>query len=436
MKSKVLSNVVIFLAIITITSYCTKSASDPERIPDFNTEFTVDPNPGFVNTTITFDASKSYCERVDDEDFFYDLSVRWDFDYTGPEDLFWDTERTIVDIATHIYTEAKTYRVLLGTFDLMNNLNDTTSKLVVITESTGTPPIAAFVAIPTNGTAPLTVYFTDQSTNDPTSWQWEFGNGESSEEQNPTYTYNDVGTYTVKLTTTNDHGSDDEEKLNYIIVNDGSNACPGAPTATDVDGNEYPTVLIGDQCWMKENLKTTKYNDGTPIPNVGDANAWANLTTGAYVWYENAISWKDKYGAMYNWYAVDDPNGLCPTGWHVPSEDEWIILTGFINGYSQGYKLRSCRQVNSPLGGECNTTEHPRWDESVSHGTDQFGLSLIPGGSRELPGYFISMGSRGCLWASTYDLDVAWFANMSSTSLFLNADNPKRGYSLRCLKDD
>ncbi len=105
----------------------------------------------------------------------------------------------------------------------------------------------------------------------------------------------------------------------------------------DIDGNTYNTVLIGTQCWMKENLKTTTYANGTPIPNVTDNTAWQNLTTGAYAWYENEIGWKDSYGALYNWYTTVDANGLCPTGWHVPAQSEWTDLTNHIGGIDSPY---------------------------------------------------------------------------------------------------
>jgi hypothetical protein len=97
-------------------------------------------------------------------------------------------------------------------------------------------------------------------------------------------------------------------------------------TVKDIDGNVYNTVIIGIQVWTKENLKTTKYNDGSPIPNVTDDTQWENLTTGAYSWHNNdAANYKNPYGGLYNWYAVETGK-LCPTGWHVPTEDEWYNL--------------------------------------------------------------------------------------------------------------
>jgi len=114
---------------------------------------------------------------------------------------------------------------------------------------------------------------------------------------------------------------------------------------------------------MDKNLATTKYNDGSDIPPVTDNSAWENLTTPGYCWYNNDSATYASYGAMYNWLTVDAGN-LCPTGWHVPTHDEWAVLTDFIGGTDtpHGNELKSCRQVNSPQGGSCNTTEHPKWD--------------------------------------------------------------------------
>ena len=102
-------------------------------------------------------------------------------------------------------------------------------------------------------------------------------------------------------------------------------------TITDIDGNVYRTIRIGDQEWMSENLKTTRYNDGQPIPNITDNSQWVNLTTPGYCWYNNNLSNKEIYGGLYNWYAVSAGN-LAPEGWHVPSEAEWVSLIQFLGG--------------------------------------------------------------------------------------------------------
>lgn len=217
--------------------------------------------------------------------------------------------------------------------------------------------------------------------------------------------------------------------------------CPDAPTVTDTDGNVYNTVQIGSQCWMKENLKTTTYSNNTPIPNVTNPNAWSILTTGAYVWYDNDISWKDKYGALYNWFTTVDPNGLCPTGWHVPTHNEWMDLFDYIGGTSwpHGNEMKSCRQVNSVLGGSCNTNEHPRWGEYVTqNGTDDYGFSGLPGGICDYIGIFGDLGYSGYWWSSTeYSPGNAWKYRLSFYFGYVFVENLNKhpGYSIRCLRD-
>ena len=218
------------------------------------------------------------------------------------------------------------------------------------------------------------------------------------------------------------------------------NSCPGVPHVTDLDGNVYSTVLIGSQCWMVENLKTTLYQDGSPIPNV-TGNEWSTLSTGAYVWYDNNASNKETYGALYNWFAVMDPHGLCPTGWHVPTNDDWDVLTNFIGGTSSpfGNSLKSCRQVNSPLGGECATDDHPRWAEHITHyGTDDHGFSALPGGTRHFLGSFVTLGYIGSYWSSTESTsDYGWLRGLEYNNGYVDvyAFYKKNGYSVRCVKD-
>ena len=232
---------------------------------------------------------------------------------------------------------------------------------------------------------------------------------------------------------------------------------------TDIDGNFYPSIIIGNQEWMAENLKTTKYRNGTPIEYPGtDNTAWENNTTGAYAWWLNDIAWKDSYGALYNWHAVNNGNGLCPVGWHVPSHDEWTQLEQYIcnqlgnancethfpydnntqgwRGTNEGNALKSCRQVSSPLGGDCDTAEHPRWESHITHyGTDEFSFSALPGSSRTSEGYFPWIGNYGAWWSSTeLSSAYAWHRSIffAFGNLFRNYINGKgTGISVRCVRD-
>ncbi len=311
------------------------------------------------------------------------------------------------------------------------------------TDAAGEPAVAAFTATPTSGIAPLTVNFTDQSTNNPTSWQWDFGDGHSSDQQNPDHTYQSAGDYTVQLTVSTAYGSDTETKTDYIIVESDVGAgqpCPGTPTVTDIDGNVYNTVLIGDQCWMKENLKTTKYRNGEPIEYPGSNNTvWFNNTSGAYAWYDNDISYKDIYGALYNWYAVNNANGLCPSGWYVPSDEEWKILEGTVDSlYDVGHEMwNGTDWRGSDVGKKLKATSG--WIED-GNGTDDYGFAALPSASRYFNGYFGHLNIFGSWWSATEHSSTtyAWRRN-------LHADRDKAlrwnklkesGLSVRCLKID
>jgi len=193
---------------------------------------------------------------------------------------------------------------------------------------------------------------------------------------------------------------------------------------------------------MAENLKVTKYSDNTNIdfPGAND-DLWQNNTSGAYAWFNNQISNKDLYGALYNCYAVTNPKGLCPEGWRVPTEEDWMEFEGFIPDPDQkkGNKLKSCRQVNSPLGGDCHTDEHPRWNQHNTHyGTDVYGFSGLPGGQREPAGNTNQLGAYGWWWSSTLLPDsnghARWLS--SGTGGFNDFSRLKNyGLSVRCVKD-
>jgi len=220
-----------------------------------------------------------------------------------------------------------------------------------------------------------------------------------------------------------------EAKLK-IIANKGA-SCP--PSLTDIDGNSYTMAVIGSQCWMAENLETTKYKNGTPIDYPGvDNNAWTNNTNGAYGWYNNDISWKDSYGALYNWHAVMNANFLCPDGWHIPSHDEWSVLIEYLGGeYSAGGKLKSIRTEPDP---------HPRWDSLNVGATNESNWSGLPGGYREHTGSFDELGGMGIWWTSTeIGGSLAWsqFIVNSGQSIILNNDFFKSyGLSVRCIWEE
>ena len=129
--------------------------------------------------------------------------------------------------------------------------------------------------------------------------------------------------YYVRAYATNESGTGYGNEISFV-----------SGTVTDVDENIYHIVSIGNQIWMVENLKTTKYNDGSTIPHVTDSTLWEQLTSPAYCWFDNhEMDNKDTYGALYNYYAVETEK-LCPKGWHVQTDYEWLVLTEFLGGAS------------------------------------------------------------------------------------------------------
>ncbi len=225
----------------------------------------------------------------------------------------------------------------------------------------------------------------------------------------------------------------------------------GGTTVTDIDGNIYPIVVIGEQDWMAENLKTTRYNDGADISYPGNNNsAWENNTNGAYAWYNNDIANKDIYGALYNFHAVSPvSNGgrnVCPEGWRVPEVSDWLELTDYlISNYDHisqnnvANVLKSCRQINSPEGGDCNTNAHPRWDaDGTHHGTDEFGFGALPGGRRYIYGEYQMKGQYGHWWTQTESGDfMGLFRAMISYDggVFESQFFRGTGMAIRCIKE-
>lgn len=189
----------------------------------------------------------------------------------------------------------------------------------------------------------------------------------------------------------------------------------------DIDGNEYPTVQIGDQIWMAENLKTTTFNDGSSIPNVTDGDTWSELTSAAYCWWENDTEEaNDHWGAMYNYYTVAAGN-LAPDGWHVPTEDEWDVLKDFIDG--DGDKLK---HTGSTTFGDNNQTSFNAYMAGYRHST---------------AGSFYSRGDETYFWiageepSSTTTVTYAVFLKEESKSIEHDANYMSRGFSVRCIKD-
>jgi len=206
---------------------------------------------------------------------------------------------------------------------------------------------------------------------------------------------------------------------------------------TDADGNNYKVVKIGTQTWMAENLKTTKYNDGTSIPNETDNTAWAALLTPAYCSFSNSATYNNTYGALYNWYTLNTGK-LAPAGWHLATDAEWTILENYASA-----NPGTSRTVAKALA---TTTQWKSFaDRSSGSVTDVLtknnstGFSASSGGCRLSSGTFYNLGYDGYWWTATeYDTSYAWSRVIDynkSTVVKYSAYNKTSGYSVRCVKD-
>ncbi|MBN2356048.1 caspase family protein [candidate division KSB1 bacterium] len=211
-------------------------------------------------------------------------------------------------------------------------------------------------------------------------------------------------------------------------------------TVRDIDGNVYKTVKIGNQWWMAENLKVTRYRNGDAIPHVTDNNAWEKLTTGAYCNYDNNETHVATYGRLYNWYAVNDPRGLAPAGWHVPSYAEWKKLEMFL-GMSQSEADEE--GWRGAIGGKLREAGTAHWERTkydATNATNASGFSGLPGGCRyaNWDAMFEGLGDSGNFWLSTeYTSLAAWRLSLTNTMLGVYHSHSYKlyGFSVRCLLD-
>jgi uncharacterized protein (TIGR02145 family) len=215
----------------------------------------------------------------------------------------------------------------------------------------------------------------------------------------------------------------------------------------DVDGNIYNTITIGTQVWLKENLKTTKYNDGSPIPNITDNTVW-NTFTGAYCDYNNTPSNSSTYGRLYNWYAVDNNaatkvasnsgKNVCPTGWHVAYDGEWTTLTDYLTNNGYGYFTRSDIAKSMAATSGWSTSGTPGSVGNEQESNNRSGFTALPGGSLFYNGSYVSIGKSGYWWSSSeYSTLNPWFRYMNSgIGNVLRTNGSKQdGFSVRCLRD-
>ena len=227
------------------------------------------------------------------------------------------------------------------------------------------------------------------------------------------------------------------------VVLPGNNTCAdqfinvvgcNGQTSLTYDGRTYDLVEIGGQCWFADNLATDQYRNGDLIPTGLDYTTWPYTTEGAYAIYNNDPANDITYGKLYNWYTTVDTRGLCPTGWHVPTDCEWMFLEG-----SLGMSVADQESIGfrgTTEGGALKITTI--WNLPNSGATNSSGFTALPGGYRDFSGNYYHLG-HGCNWWSTINFgsDNAWSRNMDTVSSNVSRNNYKKqdGFSVRCLRD-
>ncbi|WP_292484142.1 FISUMP domain-containing protein [Methanohalobium sp.] len=299
-------------------------------------------------------------------------------------------------------------------------------------QETATAPIAAFTANQTSITVGSSIDFTDQSKNSPTDWNWDFGDGNTSNSQNPSHTYNESGTYTVSLTVTNNAGSDTETKTGYITVEESSNGNETGTFTDSRDGQTYEWIKIGDQVWMAENLNYDQDSYGKD---------WC---------YDNDESNCNTYGRLYDWAAVmqdasssnsnpSDVQGVCPDGWHVPSDEEWKeleIQLGMSQSDADNTGYRGSNE-SSKLAGIDSLWKDG--DLTNNSGFGSSGFTALPGGYRNYGVTFSGNGKAAYWWSSSEDSSTSALGRIllyNGSNVYRDGSNKESGFSVRCVRDD
>ena len=200
---------------------------------------------------------------------------------------------------------------------------------------------------------------------------------------------------------------------------------PNEELITDIDGNIYHTAVIGNQKWMLENLKTTKYNDGEEIPNIEENKEWELMNSGACCNYDNLEANGELYGKLYNWHAINTGK-LAPQGWRVATDNDWTVLIDYLGGQDVS-------------GGKIKEVGTLHWDEPNTGATNSSGFTALPGGMRYFNGYFTGLNRGAVWWTSTAKNEsYAWFRSIGCDIESVRRDiyGFQSGFLVRCIKEE
>jgi len=384
--------------------------------------FFVLPNTGTIATAFSFDASD--CNDLHDD--VSELQVRWDWE----NDSIWDTAYSAEKVIEHEYDSIGIYNVSMEVIDSDGFVDVQTEQLIILEN---TPPIAAFTVNPLTGTTATIFAFDanaslddEEESNDlQIRWDWEDDNIWDTETSGITnYTtiklashqFSIPGNYFVTMEVLDNGGLKDTLQKSIHVLG----------IVTDIDGNAYNTIMIGDQEWMVENLKVTRYRNGDNIATGHSDSNWTQLSTGAYAIYnDNTSNEVETYGVLYNWAAIENISNIAPVGWHVPTDAEWRLLVNNLGGVSIA-------------GGKLKETGTDHWNSPNAGATNESGFTALPGGTRIATGNYSGINLDGYFWSSTEQGEnYAWYRNLISQQGLVTVDyvDKRYGFSVRCVKD-
>lgn len=268
--------------------------------------------------------------------------------------------------------------------------------------------------------------WTGQAGKTTSNWLWKIGRLYSSETDGLKVKIDDVGVWNRALTA-------EEVKNLYDGESATGQPCSSSPTVKDIDGNTYNTVQIGEQCWTKENLKVTKYSDGSTIPldnsggtaGNGSGQTWSTLKTGARTVYGHDNNNLSTYGYLYNWYAAADSRNICPSGWHVPTDGELTTLTTYLGG-------------STVAGGKLKATGTTYWSNNAG-ASNISGFTALGSGFRSAGSEFSNIKTGTFFWSSSSKSTVnAWQLFLTDNDNLTRRDSSpnENGFSIRCIKND
>jgi uncharacterized protein (TIGR02145 family) len=223
-------------------------------------------------------------------------------------------------------------------------------------------------------------------------------------------------------------------EVSFATVEGGGDIISNPGEGVTFDGYTYASVVLGNgQEWMAENLRTTEYANGDPIPNVSENLQWLSLTSAAWAHYDDSSNYDTPFGKLYNWYAVGDSRNVCPSGWHVPSDEEWGDFINYLDPAAEGGS-----NWENIAGVKMKSLEQQYWWQSANVATNESGFSGLPGGIRLYNGTFGGFGQDGYWWSSTESSATSSWARVLEHNYdhaIRGSADFDRGLSIRCLKD-